>query len=50
LLHQQTGGWNAVFGTAIALDTCTAVLAIAALKPLRAAWIARAAGCAAAIR
>jgi OFA family oxalate/formate antiporter-like MFS transporter len=49
LLHQQTGGWNAVFGTAIALDTCTAVLAIAALKPLRAAWIARAAGRAAAI-
>jgi MFS transporter, OFA family, oxalate/formate antiporter len=42
LLHQQTGGWNAVFGTAITLDACTAVLAIAALKPMRAAWFSRA--------
>ncbi len=42
LLHQRTGGWDAVFGTAIALDSCTAVLAIAALKPMRRAWFARA--------
>jgi OFA family oxalate/formate antiporter-like MFS transporter len=41
LLHQRTGGWHAVFGTAIALDTCTALLAIAALLPLRRAWLAR---------
>jgi oxalate/formate antiporter len=41
LLHQRTGGWNAVFGTAIALDTCTAVLAIAVLVPMRRAWFAR---------
>lgn len=41
LLHQHTGGWDAVFGTAIALDSCTAVLAIAALKPMRRAWLAR---------
>ncbi|HTI16434.1 MAG TPA: oxalate/formate MFS antiporter [Trinickia sp.] len=41
LLHQHTGGWNAVFGTAITLDACTAVLAIAALKPMRAAWLVR---------
>jgi MFS family permease len=42
LLHEHTGGWDAVFGTAIALDSCTAVLAIAALKPMRRAWFARA--------
>jgi oxalate/formate antiporter len=41
LLHQRTGGWHAVFGTAIALDTCTALLAIAVLLPLRRAWFAR---------
>lgn len=41
LLHQHTGGWDAVFGVAIALDSCTAVLAIAALKPMRSAWFAR---------
>jgi MFS family permease len=42
LLHQHTGGWDAVFGTAIVLDSCTAVLAIAALGPMRRAWFARA--------
>jgi OFA family oxalate/formate antiporter-like MFS transporter len=42
LLHEHTGGWDAVFGTAIALDSCTAVLAIAALRPMRRAWFARA--------
>jgi MFS transporter, OFA family, oxalate/formate antiporter len=44
LLHEHTGGWDAVFGTAIALDSCTAVLAIAALRPMRRAWFARASG------
>lgn len=42
LLHERTGEWSAVFGTAIVLDICTAVLAIAALKPMRRAWLARA--------
>ncbi|MFM0203213.1 oxalate/formate MFS antiporter [Paraburkholderia fungorum] len=42
LLHEHTGGWDAVFGTAIALDSCTALLAIAALRPMRRAWFARA--------
>ncbi len=42
LLHQHTGGWDAVFGTAIALDTCTAVLAIALLAPMRRKWFSRA--------
>jgi oxalate/formate antiporter len=41
LLHQRTGGWHAVFGTAIALDACTALLALAVLLPLRRAFIAR---------
>jgi oxalate/formate antiporter len=41
LLHEHTGGWDGVFGTAIALDSCTAVLAIAALRPMRRAWFAR---------
>jgi MFS transporter, OFA family, oxalate/formate antiporter len=40
LLHQRTGSWDAVFGTAIALDTCTAALAIMALLPMRRAWLA----------
>ena len=35
LLHAATGTWTAVFGVAIAADLLTAVLAIAALKPLR---------------
>ena len=37
LLHDATGGWTSVFGVAIAADLLTAVLAIALLKPLRAA-------------
>ena len=40
LLHQHTGGWDAVFGTAIALDSCTAALAVLALLPVRRAWLA----------
>jgi len=35
LLHQHTGSWVPVFGCAIALDLCTAVLAIAVLKSAR---------------
>jgi MFS transporter, OFA family, oxalate/formate antiporter len=42
LLHERTGGWSAVFGTAIALDVCAAALALLALKPMRRAWFARA--------
>lgn len=36
LLHEATGTWTTVFAVAIAADLLTAVLAIAALKPLRA--------------
>jgi oxalate/formate antiporter len=36
LLHEATGTWTTVFGVAIAADLLTAVLAIAALRPLRA--------------
>jgi oxalate/formate antiporter len=36
LLHEATGSWTPVFGVAIAADLLTAVLAVAALKPLRA--------------
>jgi MFS family permease len=35
LLHQHTGSWIPVFGTAISLDVLTALLALFALKPLR---------------
>jgi hypothetical protein len=38
LLHDASGTWVTVFYVAIAADLVTAVLAIAALKPLRAAW------------
>ena len=40
LLHAATGTWTTVFGLAIAADLLTAVLAIAALKPLRARRLA----------
>jgi MFS transporter, OFA family, oxalate/formate antiporter len=43
LLHDATGGWTSVFGVAIAADVITALLAIAALKPMRRAYQARAA-------
>ena len=39
LLHQATGNWTSVFGVAIAADFATALLAIAVLKPLRAAYL-----------
>ena len=35
LLHDGTGSWSTVFAVAISADVLTAVLAIAALKPLR---------------
>ncbi|HWM69700.1 MAG TPA: oxalate/formate MFS antiporter [Steroidobacteraceae bacterium] len=35
LLHQHTGSWIPVFGTAISLDVLTALLALLVLKPLR---------------
>lgn len=38
LLHAATGTWTTVFGVAIAADLLTAVLAIAVLRPLRAAY------------
>ena len=37
LLHDQTGSWSPVFGLAIGADLLTAVLAMAVLKPMRAA-------------
>jgi len=35
LLHGATGGWTSVFAVAIAADLLAAILAIAALKPMR---------------
>ena len=42
LLHDATGSWSPVFGLAIGADLLTAVLALALLKPMRAAYFARA--------
>jgi oxalate/formate antiporter len=39
LLHQATGNWTSVFAVGIAADLITALLAIVALKPLRAAYL-----------
>jgi MFS family permease len=41
LLHDATGSWTSVFGVAITADIVTAILAIAVLKPMRAAYLAR---------
>lgn len=41
LLHDAAGSWTPVFGVAIAADLVTALLAIAVLKPMRAAYLAR---------
>ncbi|MEJ0092892.1 MAG: oxalate/formate MFS antiporter [Methylocella sp.] len=41
LLHDYTGSWIPVFSVAIGADTLTAVLAIAVLKSMRRAWMAR---------
>jgi len=40
LLHQRTGSWLPVFAVVIACDLSTAVLALAALRPLRARLLA----------
>ena len=39
LLHDATGTWSTVFSVAIVADLLTALLAIAVLKPLRAAYM-----------
>ena len=43
LLHDATGSWTSVFGVAIGADILTAILAIAVLKPMRAAYCAQSA-------
>jgi MFS transporter, OFA family, oxalate/formate antiporter len=40
-LHDFTGSWLPVFGLIIGLDTLTAILALAALKPMRRAYVAK---------
>jgi len=40
-LHDSTGSWSIVFGLAIGADLLTAALALAVLKPMRAAYLAR---------
>ncbi len=42
LLHESTGSWIPVFAVIITMDFLTATLAIAALKPMRRRWIAKA--------
>ncbi len=41
MLHEGAGSWTPVFSLAIGADLLTAVLAIAVLKPMRAAYLAR---------
>lgn len=41
LLHDGTGSWYPVFAVAICADLLTAILALAALKPVRARSLAR---------
>ena len=40
LLREQTGSWLPVFAIIIAMDALTGILALAALKPMRRAYIA----------
>jgi MFS transporter, OFA family, oxalate/formate antiporter len=42
-LHDITGSWLPVFGLIIGLDILTAILALAALKPMRRAYLSKAA-------
>jgi oxalate/formate antiporter len=42
MLHDATGSWIPVFAVIITMDFATAALAIAALKPMRRRWLARA--------
>ena len=44
MMHEKTGSWHPVFGTAITLDILTACLALLVLKPWRARYLARVAG------
>jgi len=44
LMHEKTGSWHPVFGTAITLDILAAVLALVVLKPWRKRYLARAIG------
>jgi MFS family permease len=41
LLHDSAGSWTPVFGLAIGADFATAILALAALRPMRRAYLAR---------
>jgi len=38
--HDATGGWETVFGVAIAADLLTAALAVALLSPMRRRYLA----------
>ncbi len=40
LMHEKTGSWHPVFGTAITLDILAAVLALVVLKPWRKKYLA----------
>ncbi|AKZ64055.1 MFS transporter [Herbaspirillum hiltneri N3] len=42
LMHEKTGSWHPVFGTAITLDILAAVLALVVLKPWRKRYLAQA--------
>lgn len=41
LMHEKTGSWHPVFGTAITLDIIAAVLALFVLKPWRKKYLAK---------
>ncbi|ASU39229.1 oxalate/formate MFS antiporter [Herbaspirillum sp. meg3] len=41
LMHEKTGSWHPVFGTAITLDILAAVLALLVLKPWRKRYLAK---------
>jgi hypothetical protein len=41
LLREQTGSWLPVFAIIIAMDALTGILALAVLKPMRRAYIAK---------
>src|SRR5450631_4504554 len=41
LLREQTGSWLPVFAIIIAMDALTGILALAALKPMRRAYLAK---------
>lgn len=41
MMHERTGSWHPVFGTAITLDILAACLALLVLKPWRARYLAR---------